>query len=89
MLNFYYKDVLHLAPKPSIADRVHIVFELAQDIVDYDLAQALRSTLERMPRQRADLCERNRSCYQPGKSQRAENPLHSKDTVQRPDDRKN
>ena len=39
MLNFYYKDVLRLAPKPSIADRVHIVFELAKDIADYDLAQ--------------------------------------------------
>ncbi|NTW69471.1 MAG: hypothetical protein HGB23_06415 [Chlorobiaceae bacterium] len=39
MLSFYYNDVLHLAPKPSIPDRVHIVFELAKDIVGYDLAQ--------------------------------------------------
>lgn len=39
MLDFYYQDVLHLAPKPSVADRVHIVFELAKDVGDYDLAQ--------------------------------------------------
>ncbi len=40
MLDFYYQDVLRLAPKPSIADRVHIVFELAKDVTGYDLAQA-------------------------------------------------
>jgi hypothetical protein len=39
VLNFYYSDVLHLAPKPSIPDRVHIVFELAKDVAGYDLAE--------------------------------------------------
>lgn len=38
MLDFYYEDVLHLAPKPPIPDRVHVVFELAKDVVDYDIA---------------------------------------------------
>lgn len=38
MLNFYYRDVLRLEEKPSIPDRVHIVFELAKDVFQYDVA---------------------------------------------------
>jgi len=38
MLDFYYKDVLRLAAKPSIPDRAHVVFELAKDVVEYDVA---------------------------------------------------
>jgi len=38
MLDFYYRDVLHLTAKPSIPDRVHIVFELAKDVTEYDVA---------------------------------------------------
>ncbi len=40
MLDFYYRDVLHLEEKPSIPDRVHVIFELAKDIVQYDIAKA-------------------------------------------------
>ena len=40
MLNFYYRDVLHLTEKPSIPDRVYIIFELAKDIFQYDVAKA-------------------------------------------------
>ena len=39
MLDFYYRDVLHLEAKPSIPDKVHIVFELAKDIAEYDVAK--------------------------------------------------
>ncbi len=39
MLNFYYRDVLRLTAKPSMPDRVHVVFELAKDVVQYDIAQ--------------------------------------------------
>lgn len=39
MLDFYYKDVLHLQAKPSITDKVHIVFELAKDVAEYDVAE--------------------------------------------------
>ncbi len=35
MLNFYYKDVLQLEEKPSIPDRVHIIFELAKDVTEH------------------------------------------------------
>lgn len=38
MLDFYYKDILHLTAKPSIPDKVHIVFELAKDVAQYDVA---------------------------------------------------
>ena len=38
MLDFYYRDVLHLTAKPSIPDKVHIVFELAKDVAEYDIA---------------------------------------------------
>ncbi len=38
MLDFYYRDVLRLTPKPAIADRVHVVFELAKDVTEYDVA---------------------------------------------------
>jgi hypothetical protein len=38
MLDFYYRDVLHLTAKPSIPDKVHIVFELAKDVAEYDVA---------------------------------------------------
>ncbi len=37
MLDYYYRDVLHLTAKPSIPDKVHIVFELAKDVAEYDL----------------------------------------------------
>src|SRR5690606_33918294 len=37
MLDFYYCEVLHLVPKSSIPDRVHIVFELAKDVEEYDV----------------------------------------------------
>lgn len=37
MLNFYYRDVLRLAEKPAISDRVHIIFELAKDVADYNV----------------------------------------------------
>lgn len=39
MLDFYYQDVLHLASKPSIPDRVYVVFELAKDVAQYDISQ--------------------------------------------------
>ncbi|PZF73386.1 hypothetical protein [Taibaiella soli] len=38
ILNFYYRDVLHLAEKPSIPDKVYVVLELAKDVAAYDLA---------------------------------------------------
>ena len=38
MLNFYYKDILHIDAKPSVADKVFIVFELAKDVTEYDIA---------------------------------------------------
>jgi CarboxypepD_reg-like domain len=37
MLDFYYKEVLQLTPKDSIPDRTHVIFELAKDIVQYDI----------------------------------------------------
>lgn len=39
MLDFYYKDVLQLTAKEALPDKVHIVFELAKNITEYDLAQ--------------------------------------------------
>jgi hypothetical protein len=39
MLNFYYRDVLQLTAKNSIPDKAHIVFELAKEVVEYDMAQ--------------------------------------------------
>lgn len=39
MLNFYYRDVLHLTEKPSIPDHAFIIFELAKDVVRYQIAQ--------------------------------------------------
>lgn len=38
MLDFYYKEVLHLTAKPSLPDKVHIVFELAKGVSVYDVA---------------------------------------------------
>ncbi|WP_143306503.1 hypothetical protein [Chitinophaga vietnamensis] len=38
MLDFYYRDVLHLTEKPSIPDRAHVVFELAKDVAEYAIA---------------------------------------------------
>ncbi|MBV7530821.1 hypothetical protein [Chitinophaga sp. sic0106] len=35
MLDFYYRDVLHLEEKPSVPDRAHVIFELAKDVVSY------------------------------------------------------
>ena len=37
MLDFYYKDVLQLPSKPSLPDRAFVVFELAKDVLAYDL----------------------------------------------------
>ena len=39
MLDFYYRDVLRLSPKPSISDRAYVVFQLAKDIATYDLTK--------------------------------------------------
>lgn len=39
MLDFYYRDVLHLEAKPSVPDKVHVVFELAKDVAEYDVTQ--------------------------------------------------
>jgi hypothetical protein len=39
LLNYYYRDVLQLKEKPSIPDKVYVVFELAKDIANYDLAK--------------------------------------------------
>ena len=38
MLDFYYRDVLQLTAKPSIADNAFIIFELAKDITEFDIA---------------------------------------------------
>ncbi|MEO6683646.1 MAG: hypothetical protein ABIN48_12565 [Ginsengibacter sp.] len=37
MLDYYYKDVLRLTSKDAQPDKVHIVFELAKDIIEYPL----------------------------------------------------
>lgn len=37
MLDFYYKEVLHLESKPSLPDKAHIVFELAKEVAEYNL----------------------------------------------------
>lgn len=39
MLDFYYRDVLRLEEKPSVPDKVFLVFELAQTVAEYDLPQ--------------------------------------------------
>ncbi|RAJ80138.1 hypothetical protein CLV59_105246 [Chitinophaga dinghuensis] len=39
MLDFYYRDVLHLTEKPSVPDKAHIIFELAKDVKEYSLDQ--------------------------------------------------
>jgi len=39
MLDFYYREVLQLEEKPAIPDRVHIVFELAKDVTEYDVEE--------------------------------------------------
>lgn len=39
MLNFYYRDVLNLTESPSIPDRAYVVFELAKDVLAYDLSE--------------------------------------------------
>lgn len=44
MLDFYYQDVLRLTPKGSVPDKVHIIFELAQDITEYNLSQGTALT---------------------------------------------
>lgn len=38
MLNFYYRDVLQLVEKPSIPDKVHVVFELAKGVSEFRIA---------------------------------------------------
>ena len=37
LLDFYYKEVLHLEIKPSVPDKAHIVFELAKDVTEYGI----------------------------------------------------
>lgn len=36
-LNFYYREILHLHPKPEQADKVHLVFEAAKHLSRYKL----------------------------------------------------
>lgn len=38
MLNFYYRDVLHLMVKPAMPDHAHVVFELAKGVSEYAMA---------------------------------------------------
>ena len=47
MLDFYYCDVLQLTAKPAIADKAYIVFELAKDITEFDIAPG--TTLKAVP----------------------------------------
>lgn len=39
MLDFYYRDVLRLAPKSAVPDKVFVIFQLAQNVAEYDLPQ--------------------------------------------------
>lgn len=39
MLDYYYKDVLQLTPKEPLPDKVHVVFELAKNVTEYELAE--------------------------------------------------
>jgi hypothetical protein len=39
MLDFYYRDVLRLAPKAAVPDKVFVIFQLAQNVAEYDLPQ--------------------------------------------------
>ncbi|MDF2432439.1 MAG: hypothetical protein JWP44_2070 [Mucilaginibacter sp.] len=39
MLDFYYRDVLRLTEKPAVPDKVYVVFQLAQNVAQYDLPQ--------------------------------------------------
>lgn len=47
MLDFYYRDVLQLTGKPSIPDKAYIVFELAKDVTEFDIAPG--TTLKAQP----------------------------------------
>ena len=38
-LDFYYREVLRLTPRPAIADRVHVIFELAKSFERFRLPQ--------------------------------------------------
>lgn len=42
MLEFYYRDVLHLAEKPAVPDHAFVVFELAKDVAEYDISQGTK-----------------------------------------------
>ncbi len=42
MLEFYYRDVLHLAEKPAVPDHAFVVFELAKDVTQYDISQGTK-----------------------------------------------
>src|SRR5262249_49294071 len=42
MLDFYYRDVLHLEGLPSIPDKVHIVFQLAKDVTEYPVKKGTK-----------------------------------------------
>jgi hypothetical protein len=39
MLDFYYRDVLRLAQKPAVPDKVFVIFQLAQNVAEYDLPE--------------------------------------------------
>jgi len=39
MLDFYYHDVLRLEHKPALPDKVFVIFQLAQNVAEYDLPQ--------------------------------------------------
>lgn len=47
MLDFYYRDVLQLTAKPAIPDKAYIVFELAKDVTEFDIAPG--TTLKAVP----------------------------------------
>ena len=48
MLNFYYRDVLQLTEKPSISDKAYVVFELAKDVLTYDIAEGTAMKAEKI-----------------------------------------
>lgn len=37
LLDYYYKEVLALTPKEALPDKVHVVFELAKNVMQFDL----------------------------------------------------
>ena len=39
MLDYYYREVLHLEGKPSQPDKAHIIFSLAKDVSEYAVSE--------------------------------------------------